>query len=387
MATDEQSKLKEVRSNYGPLRNADAHASLTGSCGDTIDLWLKAKEGVISESSYLSDGDEASQKGTSLLAYQLIGKTIKEAQEFNVDWPDELSQECISDLKQLLTVVLERLEVATTKVARQIKEVEISKSTPKADRRTLMVMSGKGGMGKSTVAINIALSLAAKGKRVGLVDVDVHGPSIPTMLNIPQVAVMQGADGIQPVILGDMYNLEVMSVGFLLHNADDPVVWRGPLKHSLIDQFLNEVAWGPLDYLIIDSPPGTGDEPLSVAQKLNGTAEAILVTTPQQVSSVDVARSINFCKQMGMELLGIVENMSGFVCPHCHTRTDIFRSGGGAALAQQYAIELLGSIPIDPSFGLSGDAGIPYVTRFDDSPAAEEYRLIVKKIEQARSEV
>ena len=178
-----------------------------------------------------------------------------------------------------------------------------------------MVMSGKGGVGKSTVAVNLAISLAKQGLRVGLVDVDIHGPSIPTMLNLPNITVMQAADGIQPVILGDLYNIEVMSLGFLLEKADDPVVWRGPLKNTLISQFLNEVAWGPLDYLIVDLPPGTGDEPLSVAQQLSGKAEGILVTTPQAVATVDVARSINFCRQMNIPVAGIVENMAGFVCP------------------------------------------------------------------------
>lgn len=248
-----------------------------------------------------------------------------------------------------------------------------------------MVMSGKGGVGKSTVAVNLALSLAAKGFRVGLVDVDIHGPSIPTMLNLPNVTVMNAADGIQPVILGDMFSLEVMSIGFLLNKPDDPVVWRGPLKNSLIEQFLNDVAWGPLDYLIIDCPPGTGDEPLSVAQQLKERAEAVLVTTPQAVSTADVSRSINFCRQLSMPVVGLVENMSGFVCPNCHATTDIFRTGGGKMLAERYDIPFLGSIPIDPSFGISGDAGMPYVQRFADSPVADTYRTIADTLHKTRS--
>jgi len=249
-----------------------------------------------------------------------------------------------------------------------------------------MVMSGKGGVGKSTVALNLALSMAAKGKRVGLVDVDIHGPSIPTMLNLKNITITQAADGIQPVILGDLFNLEVMSVGFLLENDDDPVIWRGPLKNSLIEQFLNDVAWGPLDYLFIDCPPGTGDEPLSVAQQLKEKAETVLVTTPQQVSVSDVARSVNFSRQMKMNLIGIIENMGGFVCPNCKTVTEIFRSGGGKALAEKYKIPYLGSIPIDPSFGLSGDAGLPYVIRYQDSPITEKYSEISDTIEQMRRE-
>jgi ATP-binding protein involved in chromosome partitioning len=248
-----------------------------------------------------------------------------------------------------------------------------------------MVMSGKGGVGKSTVAVNLALSLAAQGKRVGLVDVDIHGPSIPTMLNLTNVTVMQAADGIQPLILGDLYNLEVMSVGFLLEHDDDPVIWRGPLKNSLIEQFLNDVAWGPLDYLFIDCPPGTGDEPLSVAQQLKEKAEAILVTTPQQVAVSDVARSVNFCRQMKMPLIGVIENMASFICPNCNTVTDIFRTGGGKSLAERYKIPLLGSIPIDPSFGVTADAGYPFVVRYNDSPIAMKYKEIVNKLEQGET--
>ncbi|MFA7396376.1 MAG: P-loop NTPase [Sphaerochaetaceae bacterium] len=386
MEAHEQREVKEVLRNFGPLRDADAHARLIGACGDTVDFWLKGKDKVVTDSSYLSDGDDKSQQSASLLASYVIGKKIDELKDLHSK--KDLTflttdQACSDHLKQVMEVAIGRLEVASITKAPRIEQVsEDVIPNKKKGRRTLMVMSGKGGVGKSTVAVNLAISLAKEGKRVGLVDVDIHGPSIPTMLNITNVTVMQAADGIQPIILGDLYQLEVMSVGFLLDNKDDPVVWRGPLKHSLIDQFLNQVAWGPLDYLIIDAPPGTGDEPLSVVQKLDHKAEAILVTTPQQVSSVDVARSINFCKQMGMDLVGIVENMSGFICPSCHTKTDIFRTGGGSSLAEEYNIPLLASIPIDASFGLAGDAGVPYVSRFTDSPSAEIYRDMVKKIEK-----
>lgn len=377
MQSNAKESVKQVPQNFGPFKGFDAHVSLKGPCGDTVGFYLKGEGSRITKASFISDGDQNSFDLCSLIAQSVEGKSIEEAK--NIDqssFKTPTASECVAHALDVMSMCVGRVEVALSRKEKR------SKAPPSEGRRTLMVMSGKGGVGKSTVAVNIALSLAAKGLKVGLVDVDIHGPSIPTMLNIKDVAVMQSSDGIQPVILGDMYNLEVMSVGFLLHNDDDPVVWRGPLKHSIIDQFLNEVAWGPLDYLIVDAPPGTGDEPLSVAQKLEGKGEALLVTTPQQVSSVDVARSINFCSQMGISIVGLIENMVGFVCPHCHTVTNIFRSGGGEELAKKYDIPLLGSIPIDPSFSLSGDTGVPYVTRFNDSPSGAVYRKIVDLIDK-----
>ncbi|MGD8113770.1 MAG: P-loop NTPase, partial [Sphaerochaetaceae bacterium] len=265
------------------------------------------------------------------------------------------------------------------KIVNNSKEHQESK-----ERRTIMVISGKGGVGKSTVSLNIAVSLAQKGYKVGLVDVDVHGPSIPVMLNLPDVDVMKGDHGIVPVILPDVYNLKVMSLGFMLEHPDDPVVWRGPLKNQMIEQFLNDVDWGDIDYLIVDNPPGTGDEPLSTAQQLKGKGEALLVTTPQQVSTADVSRSINFCHKLDLPIVGLIENMSGFVCPHCQTVTNIFRTGGGDKLSKYYHVPLLGSIPLDANVGIAGDVGIPYVQRFENSPIALAYNEICEAIVHTR---
>lgn len=241
--------------------------------------------------------------------------------------------------------------------------------------KTIMVMSGKGGVGKSTVAVNIAAALSGAGYTVGLVDVDIHGPSIPTMLGLLGVTVYSNEQGkMMPVVLGDLDNLEVMSLGFLLEKDDDPVIWRGPLKHSLIGQFLNDVQWGPLDYLVVDCPPGTGDEPLSVVQQNKSEAHALLVTTPQQVATADVSRSVNFCRQLNLPIAGIIENMSGFECPHCHEVTNIFTSGGGRKLAQTYGIEFLGAVPIQMEVGLTSDSGVPIVKQLPDSAAAVSYR-------------
>ncbi|NLA92194.1 MAG: P-loop NTPase [Spirochaetales bacterium] len=366
---------KVIPHNFGPLKGANGNARLQGEEREMVEFWLRFEESKIVEASFISDGDNL--EAISALAERVVGLSLEEAQK--------VDQEDLPLALQALKEALTNLEINLLKgVKRQIKPALEEVKAPK-ERRTLMVMSGKGGVGKSTVAVNLAISLAKQGLRVGLVDVDIHGPSIPTMLNLPDVTVMQAADGIQPVILGDLYDLEVMSLGFLLENADDPVVWRGPLKNSLISQFLNEVAWGPLDYLIVDLPPGTGDEPLSVAQQLSGKAEGLLVTTPQAVATVDVARSVNFCRQMKIPVAGIVENMAGFVCPHCHTTTAIFRSGGGKSLADHYHLPFLGSIPIDPSMGVAGDAGIPFVQRFEESPIAEIYSEIAKRLNETRS--
>lgn len=396
MDSDVREQHKSVPGNFGPLRNAQGNARKTGPCGDTVEFWLAGDLDTIENASFTTDGCDWSMRAASMVASMVEGLPLEAARALGEEdvlsilgeFP-EASMHCVKLSLDVMHGALERLE---TTVARSTPRQIVDEVPPGGknvghlkERRTIMVMSGKGGVGKSTVAVNLALTLAAKGYRVGLVDVDIHGPSIPTMLNLPHVTVTQGADGIQPVILGDLYGLEVMSVGFLLHHADDPVIWRGPLKNSLIEQFLNQVAWGPLDYLFIDCPPGTGDEPLSVAQLLKEKTEAVLVTTPQEVSTVDVARSINFCRQMNMPVIGIVENMSSFVCPHCHSITDIFRTGGGKTLSERYEVPLLGSLPIDASFGISGDAGLPYVVRFADSPVAATYRQIVEHLNETRS--
>lgn len=387
---------RRVPVNFGPLRDAHGNARQTGPCGDTVEFWLNISDGVVERASYTTDGCSQSFLAGSTVASMVEGmpleaaKGLTESDVLSVlgkNFP-ESDRHCVTLALSVMRAAAEDHEIRTArKTKRSIVQPTESESPAQEarGRRTIMVMSGKGGVGKSTVAVNLAVSLARNGFRVGLVDVDIHGPSIPTMLNLNEITVMQGEGGILPVVLGDLYNLEVMSIGFLLHKSDDPVVWRGPLKNSLIQQFLNEVQWGPLDYLVIDCPPGTGDEPLSVAQQLEAKAEALLVTTPQEVSTVDVARSVNFCRQLKLPVVGIVENMSGFVCPHCHRTTDIFRTGGGRRLAQRYNVPFLGSIPIDPSIGISTDAGMPYVQRFFDSPVAHTYRQIAETLHDTRS--
>jgi ATP-binding protein involved in chromosome partitioning len=251
-------------------------------------------------------------------------------------------------------------------------------------KHRLVVMSGKGGVGKSTVAANLAIALSLKGYEVGLLDGDMHGPSIPKMLGLGGRKITGEADGLLPVFA--MPNLVVMSIGFLIRDDDAPVIWRGPLKMGAMRQFLEEVKWGDLDYLIVDLPPGTGDEPLSVAQ-LMPESDAVIVTTPQDVALLSVRKSINFAKTIKMKIVGIVENMSGLTCPHCGKIINLFKTGGGEKAAKDFAIPFLGQIPIDPRIVEEGDRGIPFVLSQDDSIVVKAFNQIVEKIEKHYEEV
>lgn len=242
----------------------------------------------------------------------------------------------------------------------------------------ILVLSGKGGVGKSTVAANLALSLALAGNRVGLLDIDVHGPSIPRLLGLEGTPMQGSESGIVPVGYGD--TLKVMSIGFLLRDRDDAVIWRGPMKYGVIKQFLKDVEWGELDYLVVDSPPGTGDEPLTVAQLLPDADGAVIVTTPQEIAVADVRKCINFCRQLSLPILGVIENMSGFVCPKCGETVDIFKAGGGEAMAHDMGVPFLGTIPIDPQIVEASDAGRPYVYHYARTETAKAFARIIKPL-------
>lgn len=244
-------------------------------------------------------------------------------------------------------------------------------------RQVLLVLSGKGGVGKSTVAANLAVGLANRGYSVGLLDIDIHGPSIPGLLGLEKTTIMATEDCMLPVEF--TANLKVMSIGFLLQSAEDAVIWRGPMKYSVIKQFLSEVEWGELDYLVVDSPPGTGDEPLSIAQMIGKKGSAVIVTTPQKVAVDDVRRSISFCRKLATPVTGIVENMSGFVCPNCGEHHDLFSTEGGKRLAAEMNVPFLGAIPIDGVVTKSGDAGTPVIKDIN-SLVTKAFSDIVDKI-------
>jgi ATP-binding protein involved in chromosome partitioning len=224
-------------------------------------------------------------------------------------------------------------------------------------KNKILVMSGKGGVGKSSIAAYLAVVLANNGHKVGLLDVDLHGPSIPRMLGVNGSILPSEHPGkVSPVHL--MPNLHVLSIETLMgENKDAATIWRGPIKIGVIRQFISDIEWSDLDYLVIDSPPGTGDEPLTVAQTIPD-AKALIVTTPQEVSLADVRKSINFCRQVNMAILGIVENMSGFICPHCGERTDLFKAHGGETMAAKENLKMLARLPIEPEVVRRGDEGL-----------------------------
>ncbi|KDQ18938.1 hypothetical protein BOTBODRAFT_170925 [Botryobasidium botryosum FD-172 SS1] len=252
-------------------------------------------------------------------------------------------------------------------------------------KRKVLVLSGKGGVGKSTFTAQLGWALAADdATQTGIMDVDICGPSIPTILGLTHEQIHSSASGWSPVYVQD--NLCAMSVGFMLPSQRDAVMWRGPKKNGLISQFLKDVDWGVLDWLVIDTPPGTSDEHLSVVQYLkeSGIDGAVLITTPQEVALQDVRREIDFCRKVGIRILGLVENMSGFVCPNCKTESKIFKpsSGGGKRLAEETNVEFLGSVPLDPRIGKSADYGVSFLEEFPDSPASQAYLDIIDRIKE-----
>lgn len=246
-------------------------------------------------------------------------------------------------------------------------------------KHPLIVMSGKGGVGKTTVAVNLAYALSLAGNRVGILDIDLHGPNIAKMLGIEDQVISSQESGIEPVSVSD--NLKAVSIALSGQNPDQPIIWRGPAKTAVIRQFLSDVNWGDLDYLVIDSPPGTGDEPLSVCQFIPNISGIIIVTTPQDVAVLDARKSVLFAQEIKIPVVGIIENMSGMVCPHCQGEIDIFKKGGGERAAQTLKVPFLGRVPFQPNFVEFGDRGTPFVSFQEKSKSTEAFMSIVKKIE------
>jgi len=376
--------------HHGPLEVFDGHARITGPCGDTMEFWLTARNGRLDKVSFITDGCGPSLACGSMAACLVEGKRVEDAaglRQQNIlealgGLPKESEHCALLAANTMKAACEDRMDhqEGSRKETRDgkgtcdtCKETDCSASKRKKDeseeefedrrklqsrlcriKQKIVVLSGKGGVGKSTVAVNLAAALMMSGKRVGLLDIDIHGPSIPTMLGLEREKIQGSEDGLLPIDIG---GLKVMSLGFLLQNQDDAVIWRGPMKMGVIKQFLKDVVWGDLDDLIIDSPPGTGDEPLSVCQLIDTLDGAVIVTTPQKVAAVDVRKSITFCRRLQVPVLGVVENMSGFVCPKCGEVTQILPSGGGKRIAKDMNVPFLGSIPMDPKIAEAGDNG------------------------------
>ncbi|MDR0888248.1 MAG: Mrp/NBP35 family ATP-binding protein [Candidatus Methanoplasma sp.] len=245
-------------------------------------------------------------------------------------------------------------------------------------KHVVIVMSGKGGVGKSTVSANLAQTLSMKGYDVGIMDVDITGPNIPKMFHIEDEKLDVQNDKLVPVLVPP--SLKVMSMAFLLPDKDAAVMWRGPVKMGAIKQFIEDVEWGNLDYLVVDMPPGTGDEALSIVQLIPKADGVVIVTTPQDVAVLDSRKSVTFAAQTKLPILGLIENMSGFVCPHCGERIDIFKSGGGEETAKNMNIQFLGRVPIEPGVVTSGDSGLPIVISAPESEASKAFSGIIDKL-------
>jgi ATP-binding protein involved in chromosome partitioning len=400
--------------NLGALDFCDGHARVTGPCGDTMEVWLQVRDRQIRKANFTTDGCGASLACGSMTTQLAMGRTVAEARALGQKdvldalggLPEE-TEHCALLAANTLQAACEdcmsrgrsegRDESAaagscascgssscSAKDRRQNESDQEFADRQALERRLcrirhkLLVLSGKGGVGKSTVAANLAVSLALAGQRVGLLDIDIHGPSIPGLLGLQGRQISVAGGELVPVRMTD--HLAVMSIGFMLSSVKDAVIWRGPLKFNVIRQFLKDVAWGDLDYLVVDSPPGTGDEPLSVAQLVGSPAAAIVVTTPQDLAIADVRRCVSFCEAVSLPVAGIVENMSGLVCPKCGERIDVFKRGGGKALAEETNVPYLGAVPIDPAIVVSGDAGTPFVGTYEQSAAGQAFAEIVRMI-------
>lgn len=274
-----------------------------------------------------------------------------------------------ADARQAVSSVpgVKEVAIETSSEVPSAKKLPEKESIPGV-KNTIAVASGKGGVGKSTVAVNLAASLARSGAKVGLLDLDIYGPSIPTMMGVNEPIQMTQGGRMIPIV---NYDIKMISVGFVLEE-DAPLIWRGPLVMQIVKQFLKDVEWGELDYLVIDLPPGTGDAQLTLAQTIPLTG-AIVVTTPQDISLIDARRAITMFEKIAVPVLGIIENMSYFLCPHCGEKTEIFSSGGGEKTSQKYNVPLIGKIPIDTEIRVGGDAGKPIIISNPKSPQSVEF--------------
>jgi ATP-binding protein involved in chromosome partitioning len=246
-------------------------------------------------------------------------------------------------------------------------------------RHVVLVMSGKGGVGKSTVAANLAANLAARGHSVGLLDADVHGPSVPRLLGLTGRQLTGTPDSLQP--LQGPHGLRVISIASLVPGRNDAVIWRGPLKMRVYQQLLADVEWGELDFLLVDLPPGTGDEPLSICQLIPEVSGAVVVTTPQELSVDDVRRCVSFCRQLEVPVVGVLENMSGMVCPHCSGQVHVFGRDGGRTMAEEMEVPFLGAVPLDPDVVRASDAGEPLDLQNLDTATAGAFAKALDAVE------
>ena len=406
--------LKHMRHprNCGPLMSFLGHASITGACGDSMEFWVLVRGNKLEEVSFVTDGCDPSIACGSMTACLAEGKTLEEAAALSQQdilhalggLPKE-SEHCallavdalhaacdhhirIRDSERVVAQEEVGKDIGEEAAPQAMRSAPVERAAESDERgvlqerlgkirRKVVVMSGKGGVGKSTIAVNLAVSLMKSGYKVGLLDVDIHGPTVPTMLGLAGETAHGHEEEILPV---ELDGIKVMSIGFFRFSKDDALIWRGPLKMKIIKQLLRDTVWGELDFLVVDVPPGTGDEPLSICQLIGKMTGAVVVTTPQKVATEAVRKSITFCRELKVPVLGVVENMEGFFCPRCGEVTPIFGSGGGKEIAKDMDVPFLGSIPIDPRIGEACDSGRTLVDRCAATRMAEIIRNIVNPI-------
>lgn len=385
---------------FGPLRGANGNVRITGPCGDTMEFWVLIQDGRIHRCTFTTDGCSSSLACGTATCTLASGAPETVAFELHPDdvlallpgFP-EADKHCallatntlkasISDYrkKHCPPEACASCEKECSSHKEPVPPVQAEPNGLSKVKHKIVVLSGKGGVGKSTVAANLALSLAAKGFKVGLLDADLHGPSIPTLFNLSGAHAEQFGDTVEPVRAG---GIKLMSSGFMLENPDQAVIMRGPLKMKVLEQMLHGVTWGELDYLIVDCPPGTGDEPLSVCQLIGAPDGAVIVTTPQEIAAADVRKSVQFCRKLNLPILGIIENMCGYTCPTCGETVHLFGKDGGFKTAAKYNIAFLGRIPLDPDVGLCGDSGQSFLATHGESLSAQAFEKAVEQIEFA----
>ena len=388
---------------FGPLRGANGNIRITGPCGDTMEFWVLIQDGRIHRCTFTTDGCSSSLAcGTATCT---LASGAPEAVAFELQPEDVLAilQGFPESEKHCALLATNTLKAAISDYRKKhcppeacatcSKECDTQKAPPATApipvppvpvesgltdvKHKLVVLSGKGGVGKSTVSANLAMSLASKGFKVGLLDADLHGPSVPMLFGLVGAHVEQFGDQLYPV---QANGIKLMSSGFMLEHPDQAIIMRGPLKMKVLEQMLHEVSWGELDYLIIDCPPGTGDEPLSVCQLIGSPDGAVIITTPQEIAAADVRKSVQFCRKLDLPILGILENMSGYTCPKCGETTHLFGQNGGFKTAEKYNLAFLGRIPIDPNIGICGDAGHNYLETHSESVSAKAVEKAVEQV-------
>jgi len=371
--------------NVGAPSHADGYARMSGSCGDTMEIWLRLHGERIVEARFVTTGcgpSLASGSAVTELArglpldaalaigpgevLQMLGGLPEESRHCAALAAETLQAACRDVLRGGEAMRAEQARQAAARAAEQ----ERLRARVAAIRHRIVVLSGKGGVGKSTIAVSLAAAASRAGLSVGLLDIDVHGPSVPTLA---------GIEGQRPIVLGETLipievgGVKVMSLGLLLGDRDQALIWRGPMKAKVIEQLLRDVEWGDLDLLVVDAPPGTGDEPLAICQLLGDLDGAVIVTTPQDVAIAAVRKSVAFCRQLGLPVLGVVENMSAMVCPACGHLNSVFGSGAGEAMATQMHVPFLGRIPMHQAISAAGDAGSVLHTPSPVLPIAEAF--------------